>query len=81
MGFTLVSESPLPVVCFTHPRFAADSRAPGDLARALAHDGSTWLAPVTLSTGPRALRATITSADTTESDLDTLLDALRAAMG
>jgi aromatic-L-amino-acid decarboxylase len=81
MGFTLVSESPLPVVCFTHPRFAADSRTPGDVARALARDGRTWLAPVTLSTGARVLRATIAGADTTEADLDTLLDALRAAMG
>jgi glutamate/tyrosine decarboxylase-like PLP-dependent enzyme len=81
MGFTLVGESALPVVCFTHPRFASGTLTPGDLTRALARDGRVWLAPVTLSTGQRALRATITSAETTEADLHTLIDALRAAMG
>jgi len=81
MGFTPVGESPLPVVCFTHPRFTTGTLIPGDLTRALARDGRVWLAPVTLSTGLRALRATITSAETNEADLHTLIDALRAAMG
>jgi glutamate/tyrosine decarboxylase-like PLP-dependent enzyme len=76
-GFRLVNETPLPLVCFTHPR--ADD--PASIARSVVASGQAWISTVTLADGARALRACITSYRTTEADLDALVDALCEAIG
>ena len=80
VGFTRVNDTPLPLVCFTHPSFDTGARTPGDVARALRHDGRVWLTPTTLSSGRTVLRAALTSLDTDDTDLDALVDALRRAI-
>ncbi len=75
-GFVVVNDTPLPLVCFTHPE-ASD---PAPVARAVVESGRAWISTVTLPDGTRALRACITSYRTGESDLDALTTALSEAV-
>jgi glutamate/tyrosine decarboxylase-like PLP-dependent enzyme len=73
LGYEVLFESPLAIVCFAHPTVAADA-----LARRVCEGGRAWLSSTHV--GPRAaLRACITSADTTEADLEVLLEELERA--
>jgi len=75
-GFQLVNDTPLPLVCFTHPQ-AAD---PAAIARAVVDSGRAWISTVALPNDTRALRACITSYRTTEADLDILIEELSRAV-
>jgi len=79
-GWTLVNDTPLPVVCFTGNDEAG--RRPEWLDRVAAHvvgSGRAWISTARLSNGVTALRACITNYRTTETDLDDLVDALGQA--
>ncbi len=67
--FELMNDTPLPLVCFTHPRLAE----PGRVAKRVAQAGKVWLSAVSLPRGGQALRACITSYRTEPSDLDVLV--------
>jgi len=67
----LYSDTPLPLVCFTHPRLAEGS--PGRVAKRVAQAGRVWLSAVTLPRSGPALRACITSYRTEPGDLDVLV--------
>ena len=78
-GFTLLNETPLPVVCFTHPRLDHERdgrRIVHDLARA----GTAWISETRLRGRVPALRACITNFDTGPGDLARLVDGLLAAL-
>jgi glutamate/tyrosine decarboxylase-like PLP-dependent enzyme len=78
-GWLVVNETPLPVVCFTHPRLRGDAAATrAVLARVLA-GGRVWISELALR-GETVLRACVTSYRTAESDLDTLVAELSAAL-
>ncbi|MBW2463623.1 MAG: aminotransferase class V-fold PLP-dependent enzyme [Deltaproteobacteria bacterium] len=82
-GFTVVNDTPLPVVCFTHPALGAldaGVREPGDVYRHVEDGGDAWLSVVDLPTGERALRACITSYRTTKEDVDRLVSAVLSAL-
>jgi glutamate/tyrosine decarboxylase-like PLP-dependent enzyme len=78
-GFTLLNETPLPVVCFTHPRL--DHERDG---RRIVHDlalaGTAWISETRLRGCVPALRACITNFDTSPGDLARLVDGLLAAL-
>ncbi len=82
-GFIVVNDTPLPVVCFTHPKLvegADESRTPGDVYRHVEDGGDAWLSVVTMPGGERTLRACITSYRTTEDDVDRLVRAVVSAL-
>ncbi|WP_329234445.1 aminotransferase class V-fold PLP-dependent enzyme [Actinoallomurus sp. NBC_01490] len=82
-GWTIVNDTPLPVVCFTDPRAAG---LPGDasrahhagLADAVVAGGHAWISPVTLD-GRAALRACVISHHTTAADIEALVRAVNDA--
>lgn len=74
-GWTIVNDTPLPVLCATREDFARDPRR--WVRRACDRAGGAWLDVVTMTDGARALRAAIVSAHTEEADVRALLDALR----
>lgn len=80
-GFRVVNDTPLPLVCFTHPAIAAGSITAGELARRVRARGRAFLVATVLASGERVLRACITNHRTEERDLDALIDELLAAMG
>lgn len=75
-GWSLENDSPLPVVCFSHPGLApAGARVP-ELVRAIVARGEVWLSEVRHASGRHVLRACITNVDTTPSDIHALIAAL-----
>ena len=79
-GFRVVNDTPLPLVCFTHPAIESGSISSGELARKVRARGRAFLVATVLASGERVVRACITNHRTEERDLDTLIDELRAAM-
>lgn len=71
-GWTIVNDTPLPVVCFR-----GDRGDLGAIARAVCNEA--WISVTKLSTGERALRACVINDRTTSSDIDVLVAALRRA--
>jgi len=79
-GWTLVNTTPLPVVCFTHPRVEQGTADLDRLLDRIYRQGKTWVSAVTLPHGRRALRACITSFRTESEDLQMLVEALEEAL-
>jgi glutamate/tyrosine decarboxylase-like PLP-dependent enzyme len=75
-GFSIVNDTPLPVICFTHPVIESGRTTAMAIARAVDRSGRTWIAPVELPDGRSVLRACITSHLTEERDLSILIEIL-----
>lgn len=80
-GWTLVTDSPLPVVCFTHPDIAAGRSSIDEVIRRVYANRRTWVSPVLLGGRVRAIRACITSYETGPEDLDALVEELKRGLG
>jgi len=78
-GWTLVADTPLPVVCFTHPDIEAGRVSMDDVLRRVYANRQTWISPVVLGGRTRALRACTTSYETEPQDLDGLIRELELA--
>ena len=78
-GWRIVNDTPLPVVCFTHPTWSREDAAVDRLVETLQGRGKVWISRVALSHHGWALRACITSYLSDEVDLDVLLGELEAA--
>jgi aromatic-L-amino-acid decarboxylase len=79
-GWRIVNDTPLPLVCFTQPRFdgpTADERHV-QLVAEIVGRGAVWISTVRVR-DETAVRACITSHRTSEADLDTLVDELELA--
>jgi aromatic-L-amino-acid/L-tryptophan decarboxylase len=76
-GFVLLNDTPLPVVCFTHPRIAADVAAHDRICARLAERQIAWISRTLLPRATPALRACITHFQTNTDDLGALVDGLR----
>lgn len=74
-GWRLENDTPLPVVCFSHPRI--DRTHYGAIARRLGESGQAWISVTRLREGAPVLRACITNFLTGERDVQALADALR----
>ncbi len=79
-GFTLLNETPLPVVCFTHPAIAGDTRAHQQIATELGDRQIAWVSRTRLGGQVPALRACITHYETEARDIDALVEGLRVAV-
>jgi len=73
-GFSIVNHSPLPLVCFTHPKIESGERIADSLVAELVSQGRTWLSAVSLwPNRPKPLRACITNHRTSEEDVTLLV--------
>lgn len=79
-GFFAINETPLPVVCFSHPQIESGAIRAGAVASRLHEAGRAWISKVVFATGRTALRACITSYLTDSSDLDVLIAELAHAL-
>jgi len=80
-GWAIVNDTPLPVVCFTHPRIEAGVTTTYAVAKAVLATGEAWISTVRPGEPPvDALRACITSYRTEEDDLSALLEVLDGAL-
>ena len=77
-GFTVVNDTPLPLVCFTHPRLS-DLGAHAALALRLKRAQSAWISATQLAGAP-ALRMCVTSYQTGPDDVDAVVAAIEAAL-
>lgn len=79
-GFAILNTTPLPVVCFTHPRLP-DAAAYERLAEELRRSQTAWLSRALVGGHTPALRVCITSYETSRDDMDALVRAIEAAIG
>jgi glutamate/tyrosine decarboxylase-like PLP-dependent enzyme len=79
-GWRIVNDSRLPLVCFTHEAIDGERLTTEGVVDRVLGRGRCWISRVTLPRETQALRACITSFDTTEADLDILLGDLAAAI-
>jgi glutamate/tyrosine decarboxylase-like PLP-dependent enzyme len=70
-GWTIVNDTPLPLVCFTR-----DNVVPSAFLAALYERQIAWMSEVRLNGGAPVLRACITSYRTTEADVHEVVDAM-----
>jgi glutamate/tyrosine decarboxylase-like PLP-dependent enzyme len=71
-GWEVVNDSPLPLVCFTHPAIRAGKTTTGEVVARMLASESVWLSKVALR-GESVLRACITSYQTQSSDVEALV--------
>jgi hypothetical protein len=75
----VVNDTPLPVVCFTHPRLRSGAVDPHSLLPHF-YRSNVWVSPVRMTDGVMAVRACVTSYRTREADIDALVAAVRSAL-
>jgi aromatic-L-amino-acid/L-tryptophan decarboxylase len=78
-GWMVVNDTPLPVVCFTHPALRGRDGATAAAVREIHARGRVWISEVRPGGGEPLLRACITSYQTEPSDLEVLLEELEVA--
>ena len=77
-GWTIVNDTPLPLVCFTH-RSLESRHSVTEVAQRVVSAGRAWISAATLPEGP-VLRACITHDDTSPDDIDVLCEELDRAL-
>ncbi len=75
-GWSVVNDTPLPVVCFTHPALGTGSKHFEELIGSIYADGRVWISGVTLPHYGFVLRACIINYTTTKEDVDLLVNTL-----
>lgn len=79
-GWSVVNDTPLPLVCFTHPDLERGRRSRiGAVVAEVVRRRRAWISKVVLTGGRPVGRACITSFRTGEDDLRVLVDELEAA--
>lgn len=80
-GWSIVNDTPLPVVCFVDPVREGGRSAPflERIAAAVVASGEAWLSTVSLGEAGPALRACVTNYRTGPEDVDALVSALGQA--
>lgn len=76
----VVNDSALPLVCFTHDAIDGTNLTTQTVVDRVLARGRCWISHVTLPRDKAALRACITSFDTTDADLDVLMEDLQSAI-
>lgn len=76
--WSIVNDTPLPVVCFTNPSLENDPARHASFAGAIQSRGRVWISPTVIGGQTSALRACITSYQTNEEDLDVLMEELES---
>jgi glutamate/tyrosine decarboxylase-like PLP-dependent enzyme len=75
-GWKVVNQTPLPVVCFTHPKLENGSVTIEQVLEKIYNKGDMWISSVPVQSGQKAFRACITNYRTTQQDLDWVVDEL-----
>lgn len=75
-GWSIVNDTPLPVVCFTNDALREGAPEPATVVERIQQRGACWISSLPWR-GEPVLRACITSYQTTELDLEVLLAELR----
>lgn len=78
-GWIVVNDSPLAIVCFTHPAIRDGSCSARQIVDAVNGTGRAWLSDVTLTGRGSVLRACVTSYRTNEDDVRVLMQELERA--
>jgi glutamate/tyrosine decarboxylase-like PLP-dependent enzyme len=78
-GFAILNDTPLPLVCFTHPRLP-DAAAHDRVVARLRADQEAWISRAVLPGGIPALRACVTSYETEPADAERVARAIERAM-
>lgn len=79
LGWKVMNETKLPVVCFTHPDIQQGKLSTREVLHTISERGRVWISDVIPGNQERVLRACITSFHTNESDLACLLEELEHA--
>ncbi len=79
-GWRLVNDSPLAIVCFTHPEIESGRTTASEAVERVVAGGRAWISEVRLSGSVIALRACITSHRTQPADIEILVDDLERAI-
>src|SRR5439155_21958685 len=79
-GWRLVNDSPLAIVCFTHPEIESERTSASEVVDRVVRRGRAWISEVHLSGPTVALRACITSHRARPADIDILVDELERAI-
>ena len=79
LGWEVVNETKLPVVCFTHPDIQQGLLSTSEILQTMYERGHVWISDVVLGKQERVLRACITSFHTNESDIECLLEEIKYA--
>ena len=77
-GWIVVNDSPLAIVCFTHPTIREGQRTARQIIDAVNGTGRAWLSEVALTDRGSVLRACVTSYRTTVEDVDLLVGELES---
>ncbi len=75
-GWLIRNETPLPVVCFSHPDIQRGILTTGNILKGIYARGKVWISDVVLGGRERVLRACITSFRSDESDIECLIEEL-----
>lgn len=78
-GWTIVNDSPLAIVCFTHPTIRDGRSSARQIVDAVNGTGRAWLSEVTLTGRGSVLRACVTSYRTNEDDVRVMVEELERA--
>jgi glutamate/tyrosine decarboxylase-like PLP-dependent enzyme len=78
-GWTIVNDTPLPLICFTHDDLRSNQTSTADILETIYSRGNVWISDVVLGRKERVLRACITSFRTEEADLEYLINELEFA--
>ena len=79
LGWEVVNETTLPVICFTHPTIKQGELSTNQVLQTIYERGHVWISEVVLGKQERVLRACITSFNTNESDIECLLEEIEYA--
>lgn len=78
-GWIVRNETPLPVVCFSHPDIQRGRLTTGEILETIYARGRVWISDVVLGGQERVLRACITSFRSQEPDIECLIEELEIA--
>jgi glutamate/tyrosine decarboxylase-like PLP-dependent enzyme len=79
LGWNVVNDTRLPVVCFTHPDIRQGKLSTSEILHTVDERSRVWISDVVLDKQERVLRACITSFHTNESDIACLLEEIEYA--
>jgi glutamate/tyrosine decarboxylase-like PLP-dependent enzyme len=79
-GWTVVNDTELPLVCFSHPEIDDGTVSIDDVLSHLYRRARVWVSIYRSSDGQRTLRACVTNAQTRERHVDTLISELETAL-
>jgi glutamate/tyrosine decarboxylase-like PLP-dependent enzyme len=75
-GWRIANDSPLAIVCFSHPAIESGATTAADIARAVVGGGRAWISEARLGADRAVLRACITSFRTQPEDVTILVEEL-----